>query len=148
MAAKAEETVALPAATPIGSSDPVPDPAAHRIFLEKGSTESYEREKDKAREDLPREAKRRRMCPAALETTTAAATLAEKEGDATSGAVGAEFSFSFDTRGVRPIETTPKFGSFCFPAADLALGSGVVVTKEDAVAAEGGGAEDGDNSGD
>ncbi|WOL18684.1 hypothetical protein Cni_G27481 [Canna indica] len=109
MAAKAEDAPALPATTPVDSSDLGPRPEAQSA----NETEGAERDAP------PRESKRRRTCPAALETTPLAAK--EEEDEESSGALRPELSFSFDTRSgfVTPIETTPKFGCFRFPVADL-----------------------------
>ncbi|CAL9155566.1 unnamed protein product [Musa hybrid cultivar] len=147
MAAKAEDAPALPAAAPVDPSDPGADPALRRILVDKGRGKEEEEEEEeedgmeetKEREARPREAKRRRTCPAALETTCSSLAAKEGEGDESSRAGRGEFSFSFDTRGLPPVETTPKFGFFRFPVADL--GSGGAAEEE---RADSGGAEEGE----
>ncbi|CAL9134703.1 unnamed protein product, partial [Musa textilis] len=110
MAAKAEDAPALPAAAPVDPSDPGADPALRRILEEEEEEDGMEETKE--RETRPREAKRRRTCPAALETTCSSLAAKEGEGGESSRAGRGEFSFSFDTRGLPPVETTPKFGIF------------------------------------
>lgn len=120
MAAKAEDAPPLSAATPVDSPDLGPDPEERRVRTEKRRTGRNEEAADN--EARPREAKRRRTCPAALETATssvATAAAAAGEEEESIGAVGGEFSFFFDAKGPTPIETTPKFGTFRFPVADL-----------------------------
>lgn len=117
MAAKAEDAPPLSAATPVDSPDPGPDPEARRVGTEDRRTERNEEAADSMA--CPREAKRRRTCPAALETATSSVATAAGEEEST-GAVGGEFSFFFDAKGPTPIETTPKFGTFRLPVADLA----------------------------
>ncbi|RWW61866.1 hypothetical protein BHE74_00031032 [Ensete ventricosum] len=148
MAAKAEEAPPLPAAAPVDPPDPSADPALRRILVDKGRGEEEEEEeeeeedgmdKTKEREARPREAKRRRTCPAALETTCSSLAAKEGEGDESSRAGRGEFSFSFDTRGLPPVETTPKFGFFRFPVADLGPGGAAEEERADS-----GGAEEGE----
>lgn len=138
MAAKAEDAPPVSAATPIDPPDPCPDSEARRVLEEKRRIQRNEEAADS--EDSPRESKRLRTCPAALET--AASSLAgeeelEKEGQS-SGAVRGEFSFFFDAKGQSPIETTPKFGTFRFLAADRATEEAAAIGKaEEAGADEG-----------
>ncbi|KAG6537557.1 hypothetical protein ZIOFF_002651 [Zingiber officinale] len=112
MAAKAGDAPPVSAATPIDPPDPRPDSEARRVLEEERRIERNEEAADS--EDCPRESKRRRTCPTALETAASsavAAAAAEEEGQS-SGAVRGEFSFFFDAKGQSPIETTPKFGTF------------------------------------
>ncbi|XP_008780351.2 uncharacterized protein LOC103700167 [Phoenix dactylifera] len=108
MAAKPEESLAVPAVIPF---------AAARDPVVEFSGEEGEEEK----EGEAREVKRRRTCPpAALQKIYSpprrppAAVEEEEEGEdeESRGSGRGGFSFSFDTRGIAPIETTPKFGSF------------------------------------
>ncbi|KAG6533243.1 hypothetical protein ZIOFF_007109 [Zingiber officinale] len=112
MAAKAGDAPPVSAATPIDPPDPRPDSEARRVLEEERRIERNEEAADS--EDCPRESKRRRTCPTALETAASSAVAAaavEEEGQS-SGAVRGEFSFFFDAKGQSPIETTPKFGTF------------------------------------
>lgn len=112
MAAKPEDSPAAPAVIP---------PAANRDPVVKFSGEEAEEEKEE------REVKRRRTCPpAALQKISSPPPppAVEEDDDEEARVSGRErFSFSFNARGVAPIETTPKFGSFNCSADQVALGA-------------------------
>ncbi|OAY84905.1 hypothetical protein ACMD2_13892 [Ananas comosus] len=94
-------------------SDPLCDPEIRASAAEAEAEEEEEEEEDA--EEETREPKRRRTCPAALETLLPSAAACGGDGSVSGGGGGYEdeaISFSFEARSFAPIETTPKFGSF------------------------------------
>ncbi|XP_073108933.1 uncharacterized protein [Elaeis guineensis] len=112
MAAKPEESPAAPASIPCAAAR---DPGVEF------SGEEVEEEKEGERE-----VKRRRTCPpVALQKISSPPPPAveEVEDEEARGLGRKGFSFSVDARGIAPIETTPKFGSFNCSADPVALGA-------------------------